>query len=88
MIDVTQGNNVRSAVASKIFLYQLAQVITLMLFTYHYYHGVALFLVDEDMEEGEQLAEEEEEEEVGLQLVPAACPSARARTPPVADWLE
>ncbi len=45
-----------------------------MLFTLHHYHGVALFHVGEDVEEGEWPAEAEEEAEVAV--------------PPVPDWLQ
>ncbi len=68
-----KGKNVRSAIASKIFLEQVGKVIS-MLFTFHYYYGVAPFLEGEDIEEGEQPAEAEEKAAVGV--------------PPVADWLE
>lgn len=70
---VSKGNNVKSDIASKIFFYQVGKVLSLMLFMFHYYHVVALFLLGKDVEEGEQPAETDEEAEVGVQLVPAAC---------------
>lgn len=48
------------------FLNQVGKAISLMSYTCHYYHGEAPFCVGEDVEEGEQRAEEE----VRVQLIP------------------
>lgn len=47
------GKNMRTAVASKIFLYQVMKVISQTLFTFHNYYDVAPFLVGEHVEAGE-----------------------------------
>lgn len=64
------GKNMTTAVASKIFLYQVMKVISQTLFTFHNYYDVAPFLVGEHVEAGEQPAEAGEEAEVRVQLVP------------------
>lgn len=40
-----------------------------MLFTVHCYHDIALYIVGEDVEEGESLTDAEKEAEVRVQLV-------------------